>query len=924
MEAIVMDAPRQTRLLAPFLAVVLALTAGAATAVPAAAEDPVPTTAAALATAMAVDPGIVKGASFVAIPAGGRSTLVGTTAVAGFPKHGGTYAVLSSGDANAIQTGATPDSNLGGANVRGSSDFDVTVLRVDIAVPAGANCMTGVDFRFLSKEYPGYIGSHFNDAFILEIDRSTWTTDASTISSPGNIAFDEFDNELSINAAGAATMRASLATGTPYGGSSRTLTARAPLTPGSHSLFFSIFDQGDHDLDSAVLLDRLRVGTVANLADCQPGVTVVPGATVSAAAPTFDEAASTVTIPSTQGVVYAVNGVTAPAGKSAGWGTMVVTAAATGDTELTGPSQWAHKFGKGLTPVTPLSPTVNDQPGTDNDTVTIPALTGVKYRLEGTDVLAGPHSVVHTASVSAYATAGYVLNGPSGWTFPLGGGATITPPAPTANVAAATFTIPSAGGVKYFVGDDEQAAGPHAGSGTVTVEATPSTATPLRGATTWSLVISQDDAALTVVTPKAPSFTDLTGGGTVTIPTTTGVSYAIDGAPVAAGARSASGFVSVTATAKAGYALEGITGWSRTFAVPPRTAVTPTAITFTDPAGMDLDSYTVPTQLGVRYVLGGDLVLAGTYPADLANPKVTITALATAGFTLSGTSSWSHTFTDALPAVVNLTVPTISGTAKVGSVLKSSTGTWNPTGISVSYRWLRAGAPIASATAATYSPTAADVGKAVSVRVTASRTGMQSASATSATLKVAAGSAPTASVLPNITGTARVGHTLAASRGTWSGSGWTFSYQWLRGTKAIAAATGATYKLKAVDAGAKVAVRVSATKSGYGTGVATSASRSVARLASTIRGSIVRTTITTRASARVVAVVKVAGIVSPTGKVRVYYGSRSITKALGTNGKVTVTLPRLAKGRYTIKVRYLGSTHALPSTIVTIGSLRVV
>jgi Bacterial Ig-like domain (group 3) len=201
---------------------------------------------------------------------------------------------------------------------------------------------------------------------------------------------------------------------------------------------------------------------------------------------------------------------------------------------------------------------------------------------------------------------------------------------------------------------------------------------------------------------------------------------------------------------------------------------------------------------------------------------------------------------------------------------------------------------------------------------------MQSASATSATLKVAAGSAPTASVLPKITGTAKVGLTLATTTGTWSGSGWTFSYQWLRGTTAIAGATAATYKLKTIDAGAKVAVRVTATKPGYGKGVATSASRTVAKLASTIRGYIVRTTITTKANASVVAVVKVAGILSPTGKVRVYYGSRSIIKTLGAKGKVTVTLPKLAKGRYTIKVRYLGSTKALPSTIVTIGRLKVV
>ncbi|WP_442940262.1 hypothetical protein [Nocardioides sp. B-3] len=35
------------------------------------------------------------------------------------------------------------------------------------------NCMVGMDFRFLSEEFPEYVGSSFNDAFIAEMDAST-------------------------------------------------------------------------------------------------------------------------------------------------------------------------------------------------------------------------------------------------------------------------------------------------------------------------------------------------------------------------------------------------------------------------------------------------------------------------------------------------------------------------------------------------------------------------------------------------------------------------------------------------------------------------------------------------------------------------------------------------------------------------------
>ena len=48
------------------------------------------------------------------------------------------------------------------------------------------------------------------------------------------------------------------------------------VTPGVHSLYFSIFDQGDHALDSAVFLDNLRVGFVPSPADnCVQGATPV-------------------------------------------------------------------------------------------------------------------------------------------------------------------------------------------------------------------------------------------------------------------------------------------------------------------------------------------------------------------------------------------------------------------------------------------------------------------------------------------------------------------------------------------------------------------------------------------------------------------------------------------------------------------------
>ena len=119
------------------------------------------------------------------------------------------------------------------------------------------NCLT-FDFQFYSEEFPEFVGGTVNDAFIAELDTSTWTTSASAIALPDNFAFDPNGDPISINATGATTMSAASAAGTTYDGATPLLSASRQVSPGPHSLFLSIFDQGDNILDSATLIDRLH------------------------------------------------------------------------------------------------------------------------------------------------------------------------------------------------------------------------------------------------------------------------------------------------------------------------------------------------------------------------------------------------------------------------------------------------------------------------------------------------------------------------------------------------------------------------------------------------------------------------------------------------------------------------------------------
>ena len=209
---------------------------------------------------------------------GDGPTGIVTAPVTGFPTAGQTAAILTTGDATIIDSpndsGGSGAANSG-PNVRGDTDYDVAILRIDLNVPAGVNCLSSFDFRYLSEEYPEYVNTTFNDAFIAELDPDDpWTTDSSDIIAPDNFAFDPANSEISINAAGVTSMTAGFAVGTTYDGATPRLRAKTPITPGPHSLYLSIFDQGDDILDSAVVVDNLGFGNVAN-----PSVDSASGAT---------------------------------------------------------------------------------------------------------------------------------------------------------------------------------------------------------------------------------------------------------------------------------------------------------------------------------------------------------------------------------------------------------------------------------------------------------------------------------------------------------------------------------------------------------------------------------------------------------------------------------------------------------------------
>jgi hypothetical protein len=216
----------------------------------------------------------VKRGRFSIIPPGGRPAAISTTRLAGFPRHGKSYAIFSNGDARRAASRNNSEAfgvGAGGPFVRGARD--VMIFRIDLRVPKGVNCVSFA-FRFLSEEFPEFVESEFNDAFIAELGGTTWTSRSNedpTIDAPRNFAKDPGGRNISINQAGAFTVSAANAKGTTYDGATEILRASSPVTPGTRTVYLSIFDQGDRQYDSAVFVDNLRLHESES---CNTGVVV--------------------------------------------------------------------------------------------------------------------------------------------------------------------------------------------------------------------------------------------------------------------------------------------------------------------------------------------------------------------------------------------------------------------------------------------------------------------------------------------------------------------------------------------------------------------------------------------------------------------------------------------------------------------------
>lgn len=199
--------------------------------------------------------------------------------------------------------------------------------------------------------------------------------------------------------------------------------------------------------------------------------------------------------------------------------------------------------------------------------------------------------------------------------------------------------------------------------------------------------------------------------------------------------------------------------------------------------------------------------------------------------------------------------PQITGANVEGQALSVGTGTWDGSALTYSYEWRRCNAQgdpascvaIAGATSSTYVQTAADIGHALRVWVTAKNLAGTATAITNHTFPTIPRPrfAPSATTSPAVTGATRVGYTLSASIGTWTGEPpITYALAWERcdatGSSCIriSGATKVTYAIRAADAGSTIRLLVTASNEIGSTTATSGPTDAVSQLPRSVHGRV--------------------------------------------------------------------------------------
>jgi hypothetical protein len=321
----------------------------------------------------------------------------------------------------------------------------------------------------------------------------------------------------------------------------------------------------------------------------------------------------TLTIPSTPGVIYTINGLVVSGTTVTGLpgSSVTVVAKPASGFKFTGVQEvdYAETFtsaGNCLVHAAPVAPASTNgactTPGQHSDaTLTIPTTPHVVYRIGGIGPDVSGQTLTElvgsTVDVVATPATGYSFSGPQSVTdsitFTNPGDCTVTARPVVPSISQSTCTgpgtnttaslvIPTTRGVIYRInGKTVSGTINETGAKIVTVTAVPAAGYTFakNAVTSWTEHFTDSGACFVGVTVAKPGFTNAecnTGTtattATYTIPSTKHVSYTVNGKSVSAGTHSAANgsTVTVTAIADTGYSMgHNVSTWTHTFGATP-------------------------------------------------------------------------------------------------------------------------------------------------------------------------------------------------------------------------------------------------------------------------------------------------------------------------------------------------------------------
>lgn len=268
--------------------------------------------------------------------------------------------------------------------------------------------------------------------------------------------------------------------------------------------------------------------------------------------------------------------------------------------------------------------------------------------------------------------------------------------------------------------------------------------------------------------------------------------------------------------------------------------------------------------------------------------------------------------------VAEVNKPTIAGTPTVGQTLTGTPGTFSGDPEEIANQWYAGDEAIEGETGNTLELTAAQVGKTITFRSTATKgeaTPVVSTSTATAEVTDAVVVPVPVNVVnkPTIAGTAKVGETLTGTPGTFSGDP-TITNQWLANGEAISGANGTELVLTAAQLGRTITFRSTATRGEDAPVVSTSvATAEVASNLPASTTSISAPSSTYGVAGKVTVSVSSAGGPATDGSVFLL-GTDGWQIVPVTAGKAVVTLSKtLTPNKYELTALYFGSAELASS-----------